>query len=129
MNWRRKLGGSQRSNPGLEWWLWRRLPAIALIATLGPLSILALMHLLYDGASSDQTARFLQMARFTCWGVLMFNWTMILTVGIGCVVVMIMKGPSYVADGYWVSHSDQPRQQTESNADASARTRVYTDQN
>lgn len=54
---------------------------------------------------------------------------MILTVGIGCVVVMIMKGPSYVADGYWVSHSDRPRQQMESNAEAKARRTVNTDQN
>jgi hypothetical protein len=129
MNWLRKLGGTQRSDSGLEWWLWRRLPVIALIATAAPLAILALMHLLYDATSSDQTARMLQMARFTCWGVLMFNWTMILTVGIGCVVVMIMKGPGYVADGYWVSHSDRPRQEAESNAEASDRRRVHTDQN
>jgi hypothetical protein len=129
MNWLRKLSGTKRSDSGLEWWLWQRLPAIALIATLGPLAILAVMHLLYDASSSDQTARMLQMALFTCWGVLMFNWTMLLTVGIGCVVVMIMKGPSYVADGYWVSHSDQPRQELESNAEANERRTVRTDQN
>ena len=27
----------------------------------------------------------------------------------GCVVVMVMKGPGYVADGMEVSHSDKPR--------------------
>ncbi len=73
MNWLRKLKGTKRYNSGLEWWLWQRLPVIALVATLLPLAILGLMHVLYDGASSDQTARMLQMASFTCWGVLVFN--------------------------------------------------------
>jgi succinate dehydrogenase hydrophobic anchor subunit len=54
MNWLRKLSGTKRSHSGLEWWLWQRLPAIVLIATLLPLSIPALMHMLYEGASSDQ---------------------------------------------------------------------------
>jgi hypothetical protein len=32
----------------------------------------------------------------------------VLTVVIGCVIVWLMKGPAYVADGYHVSHSDKP---------------------
>jgi hypothetical protein len=34
-------------------------------------------------------------------------------VAIGCVVVMVMKGPGYVADSLEVSHSDQPRKDIE----------------
>jgi len=33
----------------------------------------------------------------------------VVALGIGCVIVMVMKGPGYVADGYPVSHSDRPR--------------------
>ena len=32
-------------------------------------------------------------------GLLGLFWTMMLTVAIGCVIVMIMKGPAYGADG------------------------------
>jgi hypothetical protein len=42
-------------------------------------------------------------------GVVVFHWTAVLTIAIGCVVVIVMKGPAYVADGLAVSHSDQPR--------------------
>ena len=53
-------------------------------------------------------------------GVIIFHWSMVLTIGIGCVIVMVMKGPGYVADGYWVSHSDQPRAVQETAEEASA---------
>jgi hypothetical protein len=71
--------------------------------------------------TSEEIARTLQMALFTCVGVIIFNFTMVLTIAIGCVIVMIMKGPGYVADGYWVSHSDKPRKDMESEGEAAAR--------
>ncbi|MHB1249700.1 MAG: hypothetical protein ACYCZL_09945, partial [Polaromonas sp.] len=72
--------------------------------------------------ASAAQARWLQMAGYFVWGVLIFHWTMVVTVGIGCIIVMVMKGPGYVADGYNVPHSDRPRetQQTDEEA-ASAR--------
>jgi hypothetical protein len=30
----------------------------------------------------------------------LLHWTLVLTVAIGCVIVIVMKGPAYVADGY-----------------------------
>jgi len=30
----------------------------------------------------------------------MLHWTLVLTLAIGCVIVMLMKGPAYVADAY-----------------------------
>jgi hypothetical protein len=121
MNWLRQLSGGRRANSGMEWWLWRRLLVIGVIGTLLPLLILGLLYFLKDTNPSEQTTKMLQMAGFACLGAIIFNWTMILTLGIGCVVVMIMKGPGYVADGYWVSHSDQPRQEMESAQQAKER--------
>ena len=43
-------------------------------------------------------------------GVAVFVWTAVLTVGIACIIIWLMKGPAYVADGYEVSHSDKPKQ-------------------
>ena len=42
-------------------------------------------------------------------GLVILIWTLVLTVTIGCIIVWLMKGPAYVADGYDVSHSDKPR--------------------
>jgi hypothetical protein len=46
--------------------------------------------------------------------VVVFHWTAVFTIAIGCVVVMLMKGPGYVADDPMeLSHSDQPRSSLE----------------
>ena len=42
-------------------------------------------------------------------GVVTLVWAAVLTIAIGCVIVWLMKGPAYVADGYEVSHSDKPK--------------------
>jgi len=36
-------------------------------------------------------------------------WTAVLTVAIGCFVVIMMKGPAYVADAYELEDSERPR--------------------
>lgn len=118
MNWLKKLPHSRRAASGLEWTLWRKLPLIAVLGTALPLLLLGLVHLLADPDANAAQARWLQMADYVAWGVLIFHWTMVVTVGIGCIIVMVMKGPGYVADGYNVSHSDRPRvtQQTDEEA-------------
>jgi hypothetical protein len=35
-------------------------------------------------------------------------WTLVVTVAIGCVVVMVMKGPVQTADSYPVPDRDRP---------------------
>lgn len=35
-------------------------------------------------------------------------WTLVLTLAIGCAIVMLMKGPAYVADAYEMNDSDKP---------------------
>lgn len=124
MNWLQKLPHTSRSASGLEWTLWRKLPLIALLGTALPLLGLGLVHWLADPAASAAQARWLQMADYFVWGVLVFHWIMVLTVGIGCIIVMVMKGPGYVADGYNVSHSDQPRATPQTDEEA-ATARAY----
>jgi len=33
-------------------------------------------------------------------GVIALHWTLVLTLGLGCFIVRVMKGPAYVADAY-----------------------------
>jgi nicotinamide riboside transporter PnuC len=120
MDWLKKASNSIRSPSGLEWSLWKKLPAIALIGTLLPLLALGAIH----GWAAPQTSaaqdRMLQLADIVVIAVLVFHWTMVVTVGIGCVIVMVMKGPSYQADSYPISHSDAPRAQQQTRAEAQA---------
>ncbi|MFZ3219036.1 MAG: hypothetical protein WA174_03330 [Rhodoferax sp.] len=118
MNWLQKIPHSIRSASGLEWTLWRKLPLIALLGTALPLLALLALHAGADPQGSASQARWLQMADFFVGAVVVFHWIMVLTVAIGCVIVMIMKGPGYMADSYPVSHSDQPRQQPETAEEA-----------
>ncbi len=113
MQWLNKLPNSVRSPAGLEWALWRKLPLIALVGTALPLALAAGLHLL-SSATDPAEARWLRMADYVVAGVIIFHWTAVFTLAIGCAVVMLMKGPAYVADAMEVSHSDRPRQESES---------------
>lgn len=118
MNWLKKLSPTRREASGLEWTLWRKLPLILLAGTALPLMVLGVVHLLTDPEPSAQQARWLQLTDYVVGGVIVFHWTMVLTLGIGCVIVIVMKGPGYVADGYLVSHSDKPREVSETDEEA-----------
>ena len=82
---------------------------IALLGTALPLLGLLALHTMTDADANASQARWLQMADYFVGAVLIFHWTMVITVAIGCVIVMVMKGPGYVADSYPVPHADRPR--------------------
>jgi hypothetical protein len=108
MSWLHKLPGFTRSAPGREWQLWRRLPAIAVVGTLLPLALVALAWLLAPAAASPAQDRALMQFAYLVVGVVVLHWTLVFTAGIGCIIVMLMKGPAYVADGYPMPESDRP---------------------
>lgn len=118
MNWLKKLPSTRRANSGLEWVLWRKLPLIAFLGALLPLLLMALAHWLADPQASAADARWLQQVDYMVLGVLLFHASMLVVAAFGCVIVMVMKGPAYVADGYPVSHSDQPRHSSETDEEA-----------
>jgi hypothetical protein len=112
MDWLKKLPNSIRSASGLEWTLWRKLPLILLVGTAVPLAGAVALHVFTD-QSSTADERWLQTMDYMVAGVVIFHWTAVLTLAIGCVVVMLMKGPGYVADPMELSHSDKPRRTVE----------------
>ena len=112
MGWLNKLPNSVRSASGLEWKLWRKLPLIFLVGTAIPLAAAVALHLFTNQESTAQL-RWLQIMDYVVAGVVVFHWTAVATIAIGCIVVMVMKGPGYVADAMEVSHSDRPRSSME----------------
>lgn len=97
MNALRRLPGFERTPPGREWALWKRLPAILLMGTALPLAVLLALWWTLATAAEE---RHLLLLSYQLLGLLVLHWTLVLTVAIGCVVVMVMKGPAFVADAY-----------------------------
>ncbi len=109
MNWLRKLPGYQRTPSGFEWRLLRLMPTVWLAGTLLPGLMALAGRFLITGGDAAGLARHIQLFDYIMIGLVVFIWTLVLTVTIGCIIVWLMKGPAYVADGYEVSHSDAPR--------------------
>jgi hypothetical protein len=109
MDWFQKLPGFQRTPYGIEWRILRRMPTVALAGTVLPALMALAARWLIGGATAAEVARNLQRFDYMMIGLVIFLWTLVLTVVIGCVIVWLMKGPAYVADGLPVSHSDTPR--------------------
>ena len=108
MNWLKRLPGFTQTAPGLEWVLWKKLPWIWLVGTALLLVLIGLLAFYTPDGSNPQVERELTLWLYMAIGVLVLHWTLVLTVGIGCIIVMLMKGPAFVADGYEVQHSDSP---------------------
>ncbi len=104
----KKNPDSVRAPAGLEWRLFKKLPGLA---ALGLLMLLALWGASavwpFDG-EAQQVARMLRTFHYTLIGLAIFHVTMVITVAIGCLVVMIMKGPEYTSDSYPVQDADRP---------------------
>jgi len=99
-----KLPGFQRSRHGLEWALCKRLPAWLAWGTALPLLGAAVLWLMapgqpdQTGAGAEDAGRMLLI--YQLLGLVFLHWTLLLTLAIGCGIVMLMKGPAYVADAY-----------------------------
>jgi hypothetical protein len=108
MNWLRKLPGFIQTPHGFEWNILRMMPTVCVAGTLLPALMSGLARLLITEGSATELARRIQMFDYLMIGLVVLMWTLVLTLTIGCVIVWLMKGPAYVADGYEVSHSDAP---------------------
>jgi hypothetical protein len=91
----KKLPNSIRYPFGIEWPLLKKLPVIFLIGTLLLSAPAISIYIQNPKISAEQ-----YKTVYLCFGLLFTFWFFVGAVAIGCVVVMIMKGPGYVADAY-----------------------------
>lgn len=100
MNWFGTLPGFTRTPAGLERVILRRLPRWLWQGTLVLASPSLLAHLWpWDGLANDIHSRITAIDIGVISLVILY-WTLALTVAIGAFIVMVMKGPAYVADAY-----------------------------
>ena len=110
MNYFNKLKGFQRSPAGLEWQIWKRLHLILAAGTVLPLLASAGAYVLDGLEPSTQNSRAVEQFFYVMVGIVVLHWTLVLTLAIGCAIVMLMKGPAYVADAYTM---EEPPRDTE----------------
>ena len=104
-----KLPDSQRSPPGLERRILRKMPSAMLASIFIPLAWYGLSYLFPSPAAGESVEKYLSTVGIAAIATAVTAWTAILTVAIGCVIVVLMKGPGYVADQYPLSDADEPR--------------------
>lgn len=104
-----KLPGYQKAPPGLERKILRLIPRAFLVGTLAILlpSLLARVWHLDD--ADNLFGKFITTVDIYAFSLLSVLWTALFTVGVGAFIVMVMKGPAYVADAYPLIDADKPR--------------------
>ncbi|MGB5651664.1 MAG: hypothetical protein WBM59_16425 [Sedimenticolaceae bacterium] len=103
-----KLPGSRREPPGLERRIMAKLPLFLAAGTAIPLFCYLIAAMF---PPLDLTAqKYVTGVGIAAVAAALTAWTAAFTVAIGCLVVMIMKGPAYVADGYPLIDAEEPRQ-------------------
>ena len=100
MNYFNKLKGFQRSPAGLEWQIWKRLHLILAVGTVLPLLASAGAYVLDGLDPVTQNSRAVEQFFYVMVGLVVLHWSLVLTLAIGCAIVILMKGPAYVADAY-----------------------------
>lgn len=108
MRWLQRLPGTRREPAGREWWLWRRLPAVLAWGTALPLALGALLWATAAPLPGNATDAGLWLWLYRLAGLVLLHWTLVGTLALGCVIVMVMKGPGYVADAYPPPGRDAP---------------------
>lgn len=109
MNLFNRLPGFTRTPAGKERVVLRLLPRIFFLGTL----LLAVPSLLARLIASPDDALAVMTTDIYVISLIILHWTVVLTVGIAAFIVMLMKGPAYVADPYPLQEAetlDEPPQ-------------------
>ena len=96
MNLFNRLPGFPRTPAGKERVVLRQLPKAFLFGTL----LLAVPSLLARLIASPDEALAVTTTDIYVISLVILHWTVVFTVGIAACIVMMMKGPAYVADAY-----------------------------
>jgi hypothetical protein len=105
-----------------------KLPLILLLGTLLPLSWTAATHWWAVQPLDDDSAKALLATDFYAIALVAVVWMWVATVAVGCVTVLIMKGPRRQADSYPLPDEHpgrKPRGDASGDADWRDPSRIY----
>lgn len=104
-----KLPGYKTATPGNERWILRQVPFWMLMGSLAILMPSILVRLFPSKppavgiSGSPGFIDILVVATLICY------WIVLFTIIIGAYIIVLMKGPAYVADAYALEDSDRPK--------------------
>lgn len=104
-----KLEGFPPTPAGEERRVLRLLPRILMIGSL-LLGFPALAVRLLDTFGGAASATLVTTVDIYSISLLVLHWTVVFTVAIAAFIVMVMKGPAYVADAYPLDDADAPQE-------------------
>lgn len=104
-----KLPGFVRTPAGKERRVLRLLPRVTVLGSLllALPSLAARVFVLFDPALGAGTL--LTTVDIYVVSLVVLHWTVVFTVAIAAFIVMVMKGPAYVADAYPLDDADAPQ--------------------
>lgn len=99
---------NHRSPPGLERVLLRKMPAVLLGAFAVPLFMSAIARAFPMSGTAEEIAKYQSSIDILGIAICIAVLTGLFVVFIGCILVVLMKGPAYVADAYDLVDSEKP---------------------
>lgn len=104
-HWFRRLPGFRAQPAGTERVILRYLPRVMVLGSL----VLALPSLLVRLADPDSALAAAAMTTdIIVVSLIILHWTVVLTVAIAAFIVLVMKGPGFVADAYPLDEAESP---------------------
>lgn len=103
-----KLPGHVRAPAGMEWYLFKKIPTIFAVGLAVFGSAIFYFYFFSDLPTPDA-----QRYIYLFLGLLFTHCFFVGAALIGCIVVMIMKGPAYVADPYVLPVENKKLEQSE----------------
>lgn len=96
MNFFNRLPGFTRTPPGKERAVLRQLPKYLWLGSL----LLVIPSLVVRLLAGEGESLLIMSTDIYVVSLIVLHWTVILTVAIAAFIIMVMKGPAYVADAY-----------------------------
>lgn len=107
MNAFNKLPGFVRTPPGKERTVLRNLPGIFFLGTL-LLGLPSLLSRLFFADEAVTGSNLITTIDIYAIALVALHCTLVVTVAIAAFIIMVMKGPAYVADAYPLEESETP---------------------
>ena len=104
---------NKRCPAGLERVILKKIPQVLLAGIFVPLFMSLFARLFPSGASAEAIAKYQFSVDILAISLAFVTFTAAFTVTIGCIIVVLMKGPAYVADPYELDDADQPESDSE----------------
>ena len=78
----------------------KKVPYVLLAATIVPAITAVFLRLMEHGGTSEEVAKLIRTTDFVLIAAAVAAWALTLTVAIGCLLVMALKGTFSVADAF-----------------------------